>query len=54
MRDADPDGLRHFAADYFRQHGMIIIHPDWVQGMLDREHMKITAKTTFDGWGKKT
>jgi hypothetical protein len=53
MRDADPDGIRHFAADHFRKTGFIIMHPDWIRSPLDRDYFNVTATTTFEGWGKK-
>jgi hypothetical protein len=53
MRDPDPDSLRNFAADHFRKTGMIIMDPSWIRSPLDRDYLKVTAATTFDGWGKK-
>lgn len=53
MRDPDPDGLRHFAADLFRNTGMIVIDPDWITSSLDRDFVKVTAGTAFKGWGRK-
>jgi hypothetical protein len=52
MRDADPESLRHFAADMMNKTGMIVLDPAWIRSPLDRDLVVVTAKTTFQGWGK--
>lgn len=52
MRDADPDSLRHFAADMLAKSGMIVLDPAWIRSPLDRDHVLVTARTTLKGWGK--
>lgn len=53
MRDADPDGARHVAADLMRDTGMIILDPAWIDSWGDREFVKATANKALRDYGKR-
>lgn len=53
MRDADPNGARHAAADLMRDTGMIILDPAWIDSWGDREFVKATANKALRDYGKR-
>jgi len=53
MRDPDPNGARHTAADLMRETGMIILDPEWIDSWGDREFVKAAAAKALKNFGKR-
>lgn len=53
MRDPDPNGAKHFAADMMRETGMIVLNPEWVNGWGDRELVRKIAERTLQNYGRR-